>query len=183
MSITTTRVDLEELEITKTEKLLAVVLTMFLLVGGLWVYSKIDDIGRSALPISGDVLHRHPSGRPSHAPTVARQRLSAAETAVSAARQNLVLARETYRTALDAGRKAPVLENAYRAKQRDYAAAQQKEQAAELASCLDGQSAADDAERRARHRGARGDAPERARHVRDSSRRRPRHRSRSDIGC
>lgn len=147
MSITTTRVDLEELEITKTEKLLAVVLTMFLLVGGLWVYSKIDDIGRSAY--QSPATYYTPSERAAVARAdLARQRLSAAETAVSVARQNLVLARETYRTALDAGRKAPVLENAYRAKQRDYAAAQQKEQAAELAVAST-QSAADYAERRA----------------------------------
>ena len=40
--------DLEEIEITTTEKLLTVVLALFLVVGGLWVYSKIDEISESS---------------------------------------------------------------------------------------------------------------------------------------
>ncbi len=147
MRINTTRVDLEELEITKTEKLLAVVLTMFLLVGGLWMYSKIDDIGRSTY--QSPATYYTPSERAAVARAdLARRRLGAAETAVSVTRRDLELARETYRTALDAGRKAPVLEEAYRARQLDYAAAQRTEQAAELAVAST-QSAADDAEHRA----------------------------------
>jgi hypothetical protein len=120
---------------------------MFLLVGGLWVYSKIDDIGQSAYQSPATYYTASERAAVARA-DLARQRLSAAETSVSVARQNLELSRETYRTALDAGRKAPVLEKAYRAKQRDYAAAQQKQQTAELAVAST-QSAADDAERRA----------------------------------
>jgi flagellar biogenesis protein FliO len=44
--------------------------------------------------------------------------------AVGQARQDLELSREAYRTALDAGNKAPALEKAYRARQREFAAAQ-----------------------------------------------------------
>jgi hypothetical protein len=47
-----TRVDLEEIHTTRSEKLLAVVLTGFLLMGGLWVYSEpldrtegVSDVG------------------------------------------------------------------------------------------------------------------------------------------
>src|SRR6476619_3637349 len=121
MSTRTARVDLEELEITTTEKLLAVVLAMFLLVGGLWIYGKIDDVGLSE--------YRSPSTyfTPAEQAAVtradqARTRLGAAESAVGIARQDLELTREAYRTALDAGRPARALESAYRAKERDYAA-------------------------------------------------------------
>ena len=41
-----TRVDVEEIQTTKSEKLLAVVLAGFLLIGGIWVYVKIDDAVR-----------------------------------------------------------------------------------------------------------------------------------------
>jgi hypothetical protein len=35
--------DVEDVQTTKGEKLLAVVLTNFLLIGGVWTYQKIDD--------------------------------------------------------------------------------------------------------------------------------------------
>jgi hypothetical protein len=41
------RIDVDEIEITRTEKLLAVVLTVFFLIGGVWTYTKLDDVGRS----------------------------------------------------------------------------------------------------------------------------------------
>jgi hypothetical protein len=48
----TTRVDAEQIETTKGEKLLAAVLAMFLLIGLLWVYFHVDvdrgyDVGTS----------------------------------------------------------------------------------------------------------------------------------------
>ena len=45
-----TRVDVEEIQTTKGEKLLAVVLTIFLLIGGVWTYAKIDDAVRTTSP-------------------------------------------------------------------------------------------------------------------------------------
>ena len=39
-----TRADVEELQITRTEKLLAAVLTAFLLIGGIWTYTRIDEM-------------------------------------------------------------------------------------------------------------------------------------------
>ena len=109
MSLSTTRVDLEEIEITMTEKLLAVVLVVFLygrLVG------VLEDRRHRPVrqPRCRDVLHlvRAGGGRasgPGSATGSARQ-----EVAVQQARQDLELAREAYRTALDAGSTAPALE-------------------------------------------------------------------------
>jgi hypothetical protein len=45
-----TRVDVEEIRTTKGEQLLAVVLAAFLLIGGIWVYIKIDDAVRTSSP-------------------------------------------------------------------------------------------------------------------------------------
>ena len=45
-----TRVDVEEIRTTKGEQLLAVVLALFLLIGGIWVYAKIDDAVRTSSP-------------------------------------------------------------------------------------------------------------------------------------
>jgi hypothetical protein len=41
-----TRVDVEEIQTTTSEKLLALVLTVFLLIGGVWTYQRIDDVVR-----------------------------------------------------------------------------------------------------------------------------------------
>ena len=46
-----TRVDVEEIQTTKSEKLLAVVLTIFLLIGGIWAYQRIDDEVRDAVGV------------------------------------------------------------------------------------------------------------------------------------
>ena len=147
MSTRATRIDVEEIEITRMEKLLAVVLTAFFLIGGVWVYTKIDDIGRSE--------YRPPQAyfTPAEQVAVARageahQRLARAETAAQEARQDLELAREAYRTALDAGRAAPELEDAYRDSQRRFDAAQVEAQTAR-AEAATAQPAADAAYRRA----------------------------------
>jgi hypothetical protein len=124
-----TAVELEDIEVTSTEKLLAVVLTVFFLIGGLWVYSKLDELSESA--------YRPPETYFTTAERAAVQRadraearLSRAESRVQTERQDLELAREAYRTALDAGRTAPGLEAAYRSAQRDFLAAQRALQAA-----------------------------------------------------
>jgi hypothetical protein len=44
--VASTRVDAEELESTRGENVLAVVLTVFLLIGALWTYARIDDLAR-----------------------------------------------------------------------------------------------------------------------------------------
>ena len=106
------RVDIEEIETTKSEKLLAVVLAVFLLIGGVWTYQKIDDYVRDAVvselpadPEDRAVLERAEQ---------ARSRVFQAEQDVAQARQDLEIRREAYRTALDAGQPTAELERAYR---------------------------------------------------------------------
>ena len=108
-----TRVDVEEIRTTKGEQLLAVVLAVFLLIGGIWVYVKIDDAVRTSSP--PDFSYR---GTPAEQAAVNRlgaadRRQGRAEREAAAARDNLELRREAYRTALDANRPAAQLELAY----------------------------------------------------------------------
>jgi ABC-type multidrug transport system fused ATPase/permease subunit len=107
-----TRVDVEEIQTTKSEKLLALVLAIFLLIGGLWTYERIEEEVSEAVAVE--------SVQPGAADRAllrrldaARMRLNAATQARAAARDNLELRREAYRTALDAGRQSPQLERAY----------------------------------------------------------------------
>lgn len=123
MSARSTRVEVEEIEITRTEKLLAVVLAVFLLIGGVWAYSKIDDIGGASY--RPPQAYYTPAEREAVGQAVrAELRRNRAAIRVERARQDLELAREGYRTALDAGRTAPALRRAYRAAQRNFEAAQ-----------------------------------------------------------
>jgi hypothetical protein len=114
--MTTTRVDIEELEPTRSEKLLAVVLAVFLLIAGVWAYQRIDDaVTKNEQPV---VL-----GSPEDRSALARleraeARLSEAFTQDATARDDLELSREAYRTALDAGRPPGRLEDDYRRAQR-----------------------------------------------------------------
>ena len=105
--------DVEDVQTTKGEKLLAVVLTIFLLIGGVWTYQKIDDVVRDTS--APDYSYR---GTPAEQAAVAR--LSTAQRGYqrsvneqTRATQNLELRREAYRTALDEGRRAPQLRQAY----------------------------------------------------------------------
>ena len=105
--------DVEDVQTTRGEKLLAVVLTVFLLIGGVWTYQKIDDVVRDKS--APDYSYR---GTPAEQAAVARlnaaQRRSQASLNEQArATQNLELRREAYRTALDEGRRAPQLRQAY----------------------------------------------------------------------
>jgi hypothetical protein len=102
--MTTTRVDIEELEPTRSEKLLAVVLAVFLLIAGVWAYQRIDDA------VTNDE-QRVVLGSPEDRSALARldqaqARLSEAFIQEATARDDLELSREAYRTALDAGRAA-----------------------------------------------------------------------------
>jgi flagellar biogenesis protein FliO len=125
-----TRLDVEDIQTTKGEKLLAVVLTIFLLIGGVWTYQKIDDAVRTTTP--PDFSYR---GTPAQQAAIARlqdadRRLRRAERAAAAAGNNLELRREAYRTALDEGRQAPVLRAAYQRSQRRLAQAEREQGAA-----------------------------------------------------
>jgi len=134
----TKTVDIEQLQTTKSEKLLALVLAVFLLIGGVWAYQEIDDRVRSALPAREATPAEQQAIR---ALDRAQQRRFGADGAVRQARQELELRRETYRTALDAGEPAAALRVRYRAAERtheqaraDRAAATQAEVAARPAA-------------------------------------------------
>ncbi|MDP9491916.1 MAG: hypothetical protein M3P42_06915 [Actinomycetota bacterium] len=121
-----TRVDIEELQTTKTEKLLAGVLVVFLMIGGVWTYQKIDDWVKPDQPIAFE---------PASTPAIERRdraerELEGARGGESRALQQLELRREAYRTALDADRPAADLERRYVAADRAYLRAQERHAAA-----------------------------------------------------
>jgi outer membrane murein-binding lipoprotein Lpp len=117
-------VDVEEIESTKSEKLLAVVLAVFFLIGGIWTYQKIDDYVARALAPTQVQLPAEEQAALARS-RAAQDRLAQATQAEEQARIDLELRREAYRTALDAGRPAPELEQAYRQSQQNFAQAQE----------------------------------------------------------
>jgi len=123
VSTFTSRLDLEEIEITNTEKLLALVLTVFFLIGGIWAYAKVDNVVRSEV-VSVDAYFTAEEHEAVDRASQAQQRLDVAERALGQTRVDLELARERYRTALDADQPAGLLEKAYRAAESTYASAQ-----------------------------------------------------------
>jgi hypothetical protein len=138
-----TRVEVEDIQTTKSEKLLAVVLALFLLIGGVWVYQRIDDEVREAVGagvVEPSTADREAIGRLEEAEA---RRVAAAEEH-AAARADLELRREAYRTALDAGRSAPVLERRYQEAQARFGRAQR-----EFSAAGDAVAAAQPAARRA----------------------------------
>jgi hypothetical protein len=149
-----TRVEVEDIQTTKSEKLLVVVLAIFLLIGGVWTYQRIDDEVRDA--VGTGVVEPSPQDRAAlDRLREADRRLNAATQEEAAARDNLELRREAYRTALDAGRSAPGLERAYQAAQarferaqRNVATARQAVQAARPAAESANRRLADEYERR-----------------------------------
>ncbi len=122
-----TTVDVEDLHTTKSEKLLAFVMLVFLLIGGIWAYQEIDDRVRSAIELG--------EPRPGETAAIqrrneAQQRVFRADQAQGNARREVEFRREEFRAALDAGRAAPALERRYRAAQAAYADAQAERRAA-----------------------------------------------------
>jgi hypothetical protein len=118
-----TRVEVEDIQTTKSEKLLAWILAIFLAIAGVWTYQKLDDA----------VKHRVADAKVSPADRAAmqsggnaRNRLFAANGRAARSLRQLELARETYRTELDAGRQAPELLARYRAAQRRYGEAERE---------------------------------------------------------
>lgn len=108
----TTTVDVEQLQTTRSEKLLALVLAVFLLIGGIWAYQEIDDRVRAAMPVRAPSAVEREVIRTFEQ---AQQRRFRAEGAVRRTRAELELKREAYRTALDAGEPAGALRIRYRA--------------------------------------------------------------------
>jgi hypothetical protein len=125
------RVDVEEIQTTKSEKVLAVVLAIFLLIGGLWAYARLDDWARATVD--------RPQATASESAAIARfseanVRLAAAQDFERQALEDLELAREGYRTALDAGAPAEALERRYASAETAYADAKTALRNAEAAA-------------------------------------------------
>jgi hypothetical protein len=114
-----TDVGLEEIEITSTEKVLALVLVVFFLIGGLWVYSKLDDV-RDSRDRTPEAYFTPREQAAVDRAEQAQLRSDQAQVETERAREELELAREAYRTALDAGMTAPGLQTAYGVAQRDF---------------------------------------------------------------
>lgn len=107
----TTRVPVEEVEVSTGEKVLAVMLAVFISVGAIWAYVRIDDIGTVAVqptPTEQTAIEAHDVANAAH---------FRAQHEVRVARNEVPRTREAYRTALDAERPAAALE-------RDYVGAQ-----------------------------------------------------------
>lgn len=107
----TTRVPVEEVEVSTGEKVLAIMLAVFISVGAIWAYVRIDDIGTVAVeptPAEQTAIETNEAADRAH---------FGAQREVRAARSKVVRTREAYRTALDADHPAAALE-------RDYVAAQ-----------------------------------------------------------
>jgi hypothetical protein len=123
-----TSVDIEEIQSTSSEKLLAVVLTVFLLIGAVWTYVKIDDYARDAIgdPAPPSAADRAAVDRLEHA----QAQLGRAERARLRAFETLTVRREQYRTALDADQPAAGLELRFRFAQSEYDATVRAEQRA-----------------------------------------------------
>jgi hypothetical protein len=125
-----TRVDVEEIETTKSEKLLAAVLAIFVLIGGIWTYQKIDDYVAEWLAPSEVQLSAEDEAARARF-NEAQARMLEADEVQDQAEERLVLAREAYRTALDAGRPAGELERAYEQAQAEHEQARAELAAAE----------------------------------------------------
>jgi hypothetical protein len=121
-----TRVDIEEIESTKSEKALAVVLAAFVLMGGGWLYARIDDSARSLTTV--DMTARERAAMAARAG--AERQLGVSRQDRLDALRRLTLAREDYRTALEAGRPAAALRRRYLAARSGYTAAAAAERAA-----------------------------------------------------
>jgi hypothetical protein len=125
-----TRVDVEEIESTKSEKLLAVVLAIFVLIGGVWTYQTIDDYAAEWLAPSEVELSAADAAAQARFQE-AQDRMLRADQAEDRALQELVLAREAYRTALDEGRPAEDLKAEYERAQAEHEEALAEFEAAE----------------------------------------------------
>lgn len=122
--------DVEQLQTTKSEKLLALVLTAFLLIGGIWAYQEIDDRVRAAMPLRKASAAEQQAIRTLDQ---AQQRRFQGADAVQRTRSELDLRREAYRTALDAGEPAGALRARYQAANAAFERARADQEAAKRA--------------------------------------------------
>ncbi|HVQ59239.1 MAG TPA: hypothetical protein VMS60_10090 [Solirubrobacterales bacterium] len=111
-----TRVPVEDIEVSAGEKVLSVVLAVFISVGAIWAYVRVDDLGAEDGVV---VVRATPSERAAiDAHQAAMRARFDAGRDVRAAQHKVEFTREAYRTALDAGQSSAAL-------QQDYVAAQE----------------------------------------------------------
>jgi hypothetical protein len=111
----------EELETTGGEKLLAVVLAIFIAVGAIWAYYRLDHVDRPAGYPSTPVTREDGAALKLSREANREKRLAAAREAQAV--EALELRREAYRTALDADEPAAELQQRYATAQAELAAA------------------------------------------------------------
>lgn len=128
--MSTTRVDTEEIASTKSEKLLAVVLTIFLLIGAGWAYAKTDAVTGADRAGAYTVAEQKAIDQRSDA----ADRLAAAEETSESAKADLDLARGDLGLAVDRGMPTTALEKSYRTAKTSYAEARAAVETAKVAA-------------------------------------------------
>lgn len=118
-----------EIETSGTEKVLAVVLAIFIVIGAVWGYDKLDDVAGkdstySYLPDRQLVDSEEFSAIQSHRQAI--RAVSRARSDRRAATRELELRREAYRTALDADEPAAGLRLEYESAQADLVSASEE---------------------------------------------------------
>jgi len=103
------KVDIEEIASTKSEKALAVFLAIFLSIGAIWGYTRIDNAVRSAISLPRNATAAHSR----LALDSAMRRNEFARVEITQAQSNLTFVRESYRTALEAKQPATKLKLRY----------------------------------------------------------------------
>lgn len=112
----TTRVDTEEISSTRSEKFLAVVLTIFIVIGASWLYVKCDEIAG----VQRAYGYTTSEQQVLDAQNIAADRLFRAEDARESSKNNLDLARADLSLAVDRQEPTDGLETDYRAAQQTY---------------------------------------------------------------
>jgi hypothetical protein len=114
-----------EIETTGVEKLLAVVLTVFIAIGAVWTYVKLDEVAEQGsttyLPDRKLIDHEELSAIEHHRQAI--RSVQGARADRRAAIRELELRREAYRTALDANQPAAELQTEYESAQASLASA------------------------------------------------------------
>lgn len=151
-----TRVESDEIHITRSEKALAMVLAVFLLVGGLWVYSQPLDRTDDYAPVLDEARPTAAERSALARRDDARAELRRSRRAVEQARGNLEIRREAYRTELDAGRTGTAVERSFRRAEREFTSSQARTRRS-AAAVEQARPAAAEAERTLAARGQRQD--------------------------
>lgn len=151
-----------EVETTGVEKLLAVVLAVFIAIGAVWTYIKLDDVAKRDsisfyLPDRKLIDREELSAIEQHRRAI--RSVQAARADRRAAVRALEISREAYRTALDAGQPAADLEARYASAQARLASASA---ALAAATAVEAQARPGAAEARERLAEQREDAAKRA---------------------